>query len=69
MLDGHAAVRKGRGTGDLIASIYWILECSKEFQKTVSLCFTDYIKPFGCINLEKRWDALKEIGMPRHLLS
>lgn len=64
MPDGHAAVRKGRGTGDLIASIYWILQCSKEFQKMVSLCFTDYIKPF-----EKRWDALKEIGVPRHLLS
>lgn len=60
MLDVQAGFRKGRGTRDLIASIQWTLECSKEFWKKVSLCFINYNKAFDCVDHEKLWVALKE---------
>ena len=55
---------KGRGTRDQIASIYWITEKAKEFQKNIYLCFIDYTKAFDCVDHNKLWKALKEMGTP-----
>ena len=57
--------RKGRGTRDQIANIRWITEKAREFQKNV--CFIDYAKAFECIDHNKLWKILKEMGIPDHL--
>ena len=59
--------RKGRGTEDQIASICWIIEKAREFQKIIYFCFIDYAKAFDCVDHNKLWKILKEMGIPDHL--
>ena len=59
--------RKGRGTRDQIANICWIMEKAREFQKNIYICFTDYTKAFDCVDYNKLWKILKEMGIPEHL--
>ena len=59
--------RKSRGTGDQIAIICWIIEKAKEFQKNIYFCFIDYAKAFDCVDHNKLWKILKEMGIPEHL--
>ena len=66
--DVHAGFRKGRGTRDQIANIRWIIEKAKEFQKNICLCFIDYAKAFDCMDHNKLWKILKEMGIPDHLI-
>ena len=63
--DVQAGFRKGRGTRDQIANIHWIIEKAKEFQKNI--CFIDYAKAFDCVDHNKLWKILKEMGIPGHL--
>ena len=65
--DVQAGFRKGRGTRDQIANICWIMEKAKEFQKNIYFCFTDYAKAFDCVDHNKLWEILKEMGIPDHL--
>ena len=67
LLDVQAGFRKGRGTRDQIANIRWIMEKGKEFQKNIYFCFIDYTKVFDCVDQNKLWKILKEMGMPDHL--
>ena len=59
--------RKGRGTRDQIADIQWIIKEAREFQKNMYFCFIDYAKAFDCVDHNKLWKILKEMGMPDHL--
>ena len=59
--------RKGRGTRDQIANIRWSMEKAREFQKNISFCFLDYAKAFDCVDHNKLWKILKEMGIPEHL--
>ena len=65
--DVQAGFRKGRGTRDQIANICWIMEKAREFQKNIYFCFIDYAKTFDCVDHNKLWDILQEIGIPDHL--
>ena len=65
--DVQAAFRKGRGTRDQIANICWIMEKVREFQKNIYFCFIDYAKAFDCVDHNKLWKILKEMGIPDHL--
>ena len=65
--DVQAGFRKGRGTRDQIATFRWIMEKAREFQKNVYFCFIDYAKAFDCVDHNKLWNILKEIGIPDHL--
>ena len=65
--DVQAGFRKGRGTRDLIANIHWFIEKASEFQKSIYFCFIDYAKAFDCVDSNKLWKILKEIGIPGHL--
>ena len=65
--DVQAGFRKGRGTTDQIANIHWIIEKAREFQKNISFCFIDYAKAFDCVDNNKLWKILKEMGIPDHL--
>ena len=65
--DVHTGFRKGRGTRDQIAHICWIIEKAREFQKNIYLCFIDYTKAFDCVDQERLWKALGEMGIPDHL--
>ena len=65
--DVQAGLRKGRGTRDQIANICWIIEKATEFQKNINFCFTDYAKAFDCVDHNKLWKILKEMGIPDHL--
>ena len=67
LADVQAGFRKGRGTTDQIANICWIIEKAREFQKTIYFCFTDYAKAFDCVDHNKLWKILKEMGIPGHL--
>ena len=60
--------RKGRGTRDQIANIHWIIKKVREFQKSIYFCFTNYTKSFDCVNHNKMWVILKELGTPDHLI-
>ena len=64
--DVQACFRKGRGTRDQIANIRWIIEKAREFQKNIYFCFIDYAKAFDCVDHNKVWKILKEIGIPDH---
>ena len=59
--------RKGRGTRDQIANIHWIIEKAREFQKNIYFCFIDYVKAFDCVDHNKLWKILKEMGISDHL--
>ena len=65
--DVQAGFRKGRGTRDQIANICWIIEKAREFQKNNYFCFIDYAKAFDCVDHNKLWKILKEMGIPDHL--
>ena len=62
----QAGFRKGGGTRDQIANIYWIIEKAREFQKNIYFCFVDYAKAFDCVDHNKL-KILKEMGIPDHL--
>ena len=65
--DVQAGFRKGRGTRDQIANIRWIMGKAREFQKNIYFCFLDYAKAFDCVDHNKLWKILKEMGIPDHL--
>ena len=65
--DVQAESRKGRGTRDQIANTCWIIEKIREFQEDIYFCFTDYAKVFDCVDHNKLWKILKEMGIPDHL--
>ena len=62
--DVQTGFRKGRGTRDQIANICWIIEKAREFQKNIYFCFIDYTKAFDCVDHNKLWKILKEMGIP-----
>ena len=64
--DVQARFRKGRGSRDQIASICWIIEKVREFQKNTYFCFIDYAKAFDFVDHNKLWNILKEMGIPDH---
>ena len=66
--DVQAGFRKGRGTRDQIANIGCIIEKAREFQKNIYFCFIDKAKAFDCVDHNKLWDILKEMGIPDHLI-
>ena len=66
--DIQAGFREGRGTRDQIANVRWIIEKAREFQKNIYFCFLDYTKAFDCMDHNKLWESLKEMGMPDHLI-
>ena len=59
--------RKGRGTRDKMPNICWIIEKAREFQKNIYFYFIDYAKVFNCVDHNKLWKILKEMGIPDHL--
>ena len=63
----QAAFRKGRGTRDKITNIPWIVRKAREFQKNIYFCFIDYAKAFDCVDHNKLWKILQEMGIPDHL--
>ena len=65
--DVQAGFKKGRGTRDQIANIHWIIEKAREFQKNIYFFFTDYTKAFDCVDHNKLWEILQEMGIPDHL--
>ena len=56
-----------RGTRDQIANIHWIIEKAREFKKNIYLCFIGYSKTFDCLDHNKLWKALEEMGIPDHI--
>ena len=67
--DVQGGFRKGRGTRDQIGNILWIMEKAREFQKNIYFCFIDYTKVFDCVDHNKLWKIVKEMGIPDHLTS
>ena len=67
LLDIQAGFRKARGTRDQIANICWIMKKAREFQKNIYFCFIDYAKAVDCVDHNKLWKILKEMGIPDHL--
>ena len=65
--DVQVGFRKGRGTRDQIDNICWIIEKAREFQKNIHFCFINYAKAFDCVDHNKLWEILKEMGIPDHL--
>ena len=65
--DVQDGFRKDRGARDQIASICWITEKAREFQKNIYFCFTDYAKIFDCVDHNKLWEILQEMGIPDNL--
>ena len=66
--DVQAGFRQCRGTRDQIADICWIMEKARELQKNIYFCFIDYAKAFDCVDHNKLWKILKEMGTPDHLI-
>ena len=66
--DVQAGFRKGRGTRDQIAKICGIIKKTREFQKNIYFCFIDYAKAFDCVDHNKLWKILQEMGIPDHLI-
>ena len=66
--DVQAGFQKGRGTRDQIANICWIIKKAREFQKNIYFCFLDFAKAFHCVDHNKLWKILKEMGIPDHLI-
>ena len=67
LADVQAGFRKGRGTRDQMANIHWITEKAREFQKNIYFSFINYSKAFDCVDHNKLWKILKEMGIPDHL--
>ena len=67
--DVQAGFRKSRGTRNQIANICWIIEKAREFQKNTYFCFIDYAKAFDCVDHNKLWKILKEMGIPDHMIA
>ena len=67
LLDVQAGFRKGRGTRDQIGNIRWIITKIREFQKNIYFCFIGYAKAFDCVDHNKLWKILKEVGIPDHM--
>ena len=67
LTDVQAGFRKGRRIRDQIANICWIMEKAREFQKNIYFCFIDYARAFDCVDHNKLWKILKELGIPDHL--
>ena len=67
LLDVQAGFSKGRGTRDQIANIHWIIKKAREFQKNIYFCFIDYTRALDCVDHNKLWKILKEMGIPDHL--
>ena len=65
--DAQAGFRKGRETRDQIANICWTMEKTREFQKNIHFCFVDYAKAFDCVDQQKLWKILRDMGIPDHL--
>ena len=65
--DVEAGFRNDRGTRNQIANICWIIEKAREFQKNIYFCFIDYAKAFDCVDHNKLWNILKEMGIPDYL--
>ena len=65
--DVQAGFWTGRGTRDQIANMHWIMEKSRQLQKNIYFCFIDYAKPLDCVDHNKLWKILKEMGIPDHL--
>ena len=65
--DVQAGFRKGRGTRGQIANVYFIIEKARAFQKNIYVCFMDYAKTFDCVDHNRLWKILKEMGLPDHL--
>ena len=65
--DVHTGFKKGRGTRDQIANICWIIKKAREYHKNINFCFIDYTKAFDCVDCNKLWKILKEMGIPDHL--
>ena len=65
--DVQAGFRKGRGTREQIANMCWIIKKTRQFQKNIYFCFIDYAKAFDCVNHNKLWTILQEMGIPDHL--
>ena len=64
--DVQAGFRKGRGTRDPVANIHWIIKKAREFQNSIYFCFIDYAKAFDCVDNNKVWKILQEMGIPDH---
>ena len=64
--DVQAGFREGRGTRDQIANVRWMMEKAREFQKNIYFCFIDYAKAFDCVDHNKLWEILQEMGIPDH---
>ena len=65
--DVQAGFRKSRGIRDLIANVCWIIKKARKFQKNIYFCFIDYAKAFDCVDHNKLWKILQEMGIPDHL--
>ena len=65
--DVQAGFTKGRATRDQIANILWIIKKAREFQKNIYFCFIDYARAFDCVDHDKLWKILQEMGIPDHL--
>ena len=65
--DIQGGFRKGRGTRDQIANIHWIIKKAREFQQNIPFYFIDYAKAFDCVDHNKLWKILKQMGIPDHV--
>ena len=68
LLDVQVGFRKGRRIRDQIADIHWVIEKARKFEKNIYFCFIDYTKAFDCVDHNKLWKILKEMGIPDHLM-
>ena len=66
--DVQAGFRKGKGIRDQIANFWWIIEKAREFKKNIYFCFIDYTKAFDCVDHNKLWEILQEMGILDHLI-
>ena len=67
LLEVQGGFRKGRGTRGQIANIHWIIKKAREFQKNIYFCFIDYTQAFDCVDHNKLWEILQEMGISDHL--
>ena len=67
LTDVQVGFRKGRGTRDQVANIRWIIKKAREFQKNIYFCSIEYAKAFDCVDHNKLWKILQEMGIPDHL--